>query len=146
MDKRADEPVVEVESQIAAPPDKVWEALTQVHSPMFMGAEMDTDFQQGSDYALRGEWQGRPFTDYGTIETAIPSREFTFTHWSGTPKPPESYNAVQVKIDKKGAGSAVTLSQFQRGKPVEVDDKAKAEFKNNWAMMLEGLKKAAEAA
>ena len=138
------EPVVEVETQIAARPDKVWTAMTQKKSPMFMGAIMDTDFQPGSDYTLHGEWQGRPFTDYGKIETALPGRELSFTHWSKTPEPPESYNAVRYQIAPQGSGSKVTLAQFQRGKAQHFDDKTKAEFKKNWSMMLEGLKKAAE--
>ena len=139
-----DEPVVEVETRIAAKPDKVWGAMTAKKSPMFMGATMDTNWQPGSPYTLKGEWQGRPFTDYGQIEIALPGRELSFTHWSKTPEPPESYNAVRYQIFPDGAGSKVTLTQFQRGKPQQFDDKAKAEFRKNWAMMLDGLKKAAE--
>ena len=139
-----DEPVVEVETRIAAMPEKVWAALTAKQSPMFMGATMDTDFQPGSPYTLHGEWQGRPFTDYGRIETAVPGKELSFTHWSKTPEPPESYNAVRYRIAADGTGSKVTLAQFQRGKHQSFDDKTGAEFKKNWSMMLDGLKKAAE--
>lgn len=139
-----DEPVVEVETHIAAKPDKVWAAMTARKSPMFMGATMDTDWQPGSDYTLKGEWEGRGFTDYGKIETALAGRELSFTHWSKTPEPPESYNAVRYQIMPAGSGSKVTLTQFQRGKPQTFDDKTRAEFKKNWSMMLEALKKAAE--
>jgi hypothetical protein len=38
----------------------------------------------------------------------------------------------------------VTLDQFDRGKPQNIDDKTRAEFRKNWTMMLDGLKKAAE--
>ena len=84
------------------------------------------------------------FTDYGEIETAEPGRELSFTHWSRTPEPPDSYNLVRYRITREGKGSRVRLAQFGRGKPHGFDDNAKAEFRKNWAMMLEGLKKASE--
>ncbi len=139
-----DEPVVSVDTTINAKPDAVWTAMTQRSSPMFMGAAMETDWKPGSKYTLKGEWAGKPFTDYGRIETAEPNRELSFTHWSKTPEPPESYNAVKVTLAPSGSGTKATLSQYARGKPQPVDDKARAEFRKNWAMMLDGLKKAAE--
>lgn len=144
MDKSADTPVVETEKTIHAPPAKVWAALTQKKSPMFMGATMDTDFKPGSHYTLKGEWNGNAFTDYGDIETAVKDKELTFTHWSKTEKPPESYNAVRITLTPTDSGTKATLSQMQRGKTQHFDDKQKAEFRKNWAMMLDGLKTAAE--
>ena len=140
-----EEAVVSVDSSIKASPDKVWAALTNKKSPMFMGATMDTDFKPGSKYTLKGEWNGNAFTDYGAIETAVSGKELSFTHWSRTPEPPESYNAVKVTLTPDGSGTKATLAQFARGKTQSFDDKAKAEFKRNWAMMLDGLKQAAEA-
>ena len=140
-----DQPVVEVDTTINASPDAVWTAMTNRKSPMFMGATMDTDWTPGSKYMLKGEWNGNSFTDYGEIETANAPKELMFTHWSKTEKHPESYNAVQVKLAALGKGTKATLAQFARGKAQSFDDKAKAEFKKNWAMMLDGLKTAAEA-
>lgn len=139
-----EQPVVEVETLINAAPDRVWSAMTAKQSPMFMGASMDTDWRPGSAYTLEGEWNGNAFTDYGKIETSLPGKELSFTHWSKTPEPPESYNAVRYRLEPVGASTRVTLSQFQRGKAQPVEDKTKAEFKKTWSMMLEGLKKAAE--
>ena len=144
MDQKIDSPVVEVETQIAASPDKVWAAMTNTKSPMFMGATMDTDWEPGSKYTLHGEWNGKAFTDYGEIESAVPAKELSFTHWAKTPEPPESYNAVRYRLQAEGKGTRVTLAQFARGKAQSFDDKTKAEFKKNWTMMLEGLKKAVE--
>lgn len=140
-----DEVVVEVEDTINAAPERVWKAMTQKTSPMFMGATMDTDWSQGSRYTLKGEWDGRPFTDYGEIEKADEPRELAFTHWSRTPEPPDSYNLVRMRIAPVDKGSRVTLAQIGRGTPQAYDDKAKAEFRKNWTTMLGGLKKAAEA-
>lgn len=139
-----DQPVVEVDTTIDAPPDAVWAAMTNRKSPMFMGATMETDWAPGSKYTLRGEWNGNKFTDYGEIETAGAPKELLFTHWSKTPEPPENYNAVRVRIAPDSTRSKVTLAQFARGKAQSFDDKTRAEFRKNWAMMLDGLKKAAE--
>ena len=144
MDAKADAPVVDVETTIAAAPDKVWAAMTNRTSPMFMGATMDTDWRPGSEYTLHGEWQGHAFTDYGVIETAMPGRELSFTHWAKTPEPPASYNAVKITLEPRGSGTTARLAQYARGEPQSFDDKTKAEFKKNWAMMLDGLKAAAE--
>ena len=138
-------PDIEVQTEIDADPKTVWSAMTQKKSPMFMGATMDTDWSPGSDYTLHGEFNGKSFTDYGEIETAEPSKELSFTHWSKTKERPESYNLVRYRIEADGTRSKVTLAQFARGKEQHFDDKAKAEFKKNWAMMLDGLKKASEA-
>jgi uncharacterized protein YndB with AHSA1/START domain len=141
-----DKPVVEVETSIDADPAKVWSAMTRTKSPMFMGATMETDWTPGSRYTLRGEWNGKGFTDYGEIETVEPNRELSLTHWSKTPERPESYNAVRYRIAPEGKGSKVTLAQFGRGKAKDFDDKTIAEFRKTWTMMLDGLKQAAEAA
>jgi uncharacterized protein YndB with AHSA1/START domain len=143
-EERMEQPVVEVDTLIDAEPAKVWAAMTNKQSPMFMGATMETDWRPGSRYTLRGEWNGNSFTDYGEIETAEPGKELSFTHWSKTPEPPESYHLVRYLLAPVGTRTRVTLDQFDRGKPQNIDDKTRAEFRKNWTMMLDGLKKAAE--
>jgi uncharacterized protein YndB with AHSA1/START domain len=140
-----EEPVVEVETRIAAHPATVWSAMTRTRSPMFMGATIETDWTPGSRYTLKGEWGGKGFTDYGEIETAEPNRELSLTHWSETPEPPESFNLVRFRIVPDGEGTRVTLAQFGRGRPKSFDERTKAEFRKNWTMMLDSLKQAAEA-
>jgi uncharacterized protein YndB with AHSA1/START domain len=139
-----DQPLVEVETTVNATPDKVWAAMTQTKSPMYMGARMETDWKAGSKYILKGEWNGNAFTDYGEIETAEPGKELSYTHWSKTPERPKSYNLVRTRIMPSGKGSKVALAQIPRGETQPVDDKTKAEFKKNWTMMLDALKTAAE--
>ena len=101
------EPVVEVDTTVDAPPDKVWTALTNKKSPMFMGATMDTDFKAGSKYTLKGEWNGNAFTDYGAIETAEPGKELSFTHWSKTP--------AAARELQRGPGADCPERQGQQG-------------------------------
>ena len=140
-----DELVVEVETKVDAKPDTVWTAMTNKKSPMFMGATMDSDWTPGSTYRLHGDWGGKPFEDFGEIETADAPEELAFTHWAKTKERPANYNFLRFRVVPDGEGSKVSLAQFNRGEPKAYDDKTKAEYKKNYAMMLDGLKKAAEA-
>ena len=139
-----DEPVVEVDTTINGDPQAVWKAMTSKKSPMFLGATMDTDWKPGSNYTLNGEWDGKPFTDHGEIETATVAKELSFTHWSKTKERPESYNLLRYQIEPDGTRTKVKLAQFTRGKAKSYDDKTKAEFKKTYGMMLDGLKSAVE--
>jgi uncharacterized protein YndB with AHSA1/START domain len=142
-----DEPVVEVETMIAAEPRTVWKAMTGKRSAMFPGTTVETDWRPGHPMTISGEWQGKPFTDHGEIETFEENEELSFTHWSGKEGEtrPVSYHVVRYRLEPDGENTKVTLSQFNEGEDTEIDDKTRAEFRKNWLMMLEGLKKSAEA-
>ncbi len=60
-----DQPLVEVEAEVEANAESVWRALTAEKSAMFMGADVDTDWREGSPIALNGEYNGKPFQDQG---------------------------------------------------------------------------------
>lgn len=138
-------PVVEVDTTIAAPPREVWKAMQA--GAMFPGTELDTDWQVGHPITLRGEWQGKSFTDRGEIRKVSEARELSFTHWSdrdGSGKRPASWHVVEYALEPSGDGTHVSLRQFNEGAETEVDDKTREEFRKNWAMMLESLKKTAE--
>ena len=100
----------------------------------------------GHPITFTGEWKGKKFK--GEIETFEAPKELAFTHWSamsGEEDRPENYNVVRFILKPKGEKTTVALSQINKGK-AEVDAKTKAEFKKNWQMMLDGLKKSVEAA
>src|SRR6476660_9621111 len=69
---------------IAAPPERVWEALTTSEqiSEWFFGVDTDSDWQVGSTLVHRGEYQGRPYEDRGEILELDPPKRFVHTHWS----------------------------------------------------------------
>jgi len=139
-----DDLVAEVETTVDAAPDAVWTAMTNKTSPMFMGATMDSTWSEGSSYRLHGEWGGKPFEDFGVIETSKVPKELSFTHWAKTKERPANYNFLRFSIAPDGRGCRVSLQQFSRGEPKAYDDKTRAEYKKTYAMMLDGLKKAAE--
>jgi uncharacterized protein YndB with AHSA1/START domain len=139
-------PVVQVGTTIAASPHQVWQAMRR--GAMFPGTTIDTDWKVGHPIVFNGEWQGRKFTDRGEIQTLSEDQELSFTHWSekdGEKKRPPSWHIVHYRLEPAGQRTKVTLSQFNEGEKTDVDAKTKAEFEKNWTMMLEGLKKTAEA-
>jgi uncharacterized protein YndB with AHSA1/START domain len=140
-------PVVEVDTTIAADPKTVWKAMTTKQSAMFPGTEVETDWEVGHPISFKGEWKGRPFKDKGEIQSFETEKELSFTHWSemsGEADRPENYHVVRYVLEPMGENTKVTLSQFNEGSKAEVDAKTRAEFKKNWQMMLDGLKKSAE--
>jgi uncharacterized protein YndB with AHSA1/START domain len=143
-EKIMQQPTVSVSTTIAATPDKVWKALTRKE---MMGAKVETDWQVGHPITFSGEWKGKPFKDMGEIQKFEQGKELSYTHWSDAARQeerPESYHLVRYELEPQGDKTRVTLSQTNMGKKTEVDEATKAEFKQTWSMMLDGLKKTAE--
>jgi uncharacterized protein YndB with AHSA1/START domain len=133
------------EVDIAAPPERVWAALTdpaQVKQ-YFFGAEVDTDWKVGSPIEWHGEYEGKSFTDKGKVLAADPGHELRYTHFSpmaGQPDEPENYHTLDYTLTDRDGTTHVTLTQDNNG---SADEAKRAE--ENWAGMLAGLKQVAEA-
>ena len=89
----------EVTTTIAAPVTTVWEAITTPHviKRWFFGVDTETDWNEGSPIVHRGEYQGMPYEDRGTIVRFEPGRRLVHTHWSsvsGLPDSDEHYQEV----------------------------------------------------
>jgi uncharacterized protein YndB with AHSA1/START domain len=136
------EPLITVETVIDADPSQVWTTLTQSPSPMFLGADVVSDWHKGSPLNMSGEFHGRQFHDHGEIRESEPGRRLAFTHFSGSQE--GGGNLVDIRLEPQGERTRVTLSQA----PLDGahPDPAKiAEFRKNWEMMLGSLKKATDA-
>lgn len=129
---------------INAAPERVWRALTdpaEVKQYMW-GSEVVTDWKQGSPIVYRGEWEGKPFEDKGTILEIDPPRWLKtsyFSPLSGKEDKPENYNIVSYRVEKEGAGSKLTVTQTNNP-----SEKAKTRAEGNWGMVLEAIKKMIE--
>lgn len=134
-------PLITVETLIEADASSVWDTLTQRKSAMFMGADVDTDWRQGSPLTMSGEFNGKPFKDHGEIRSSEPKRHLAFTHFSGAQT--GNGNLVDIRLDPQGERTKVTLSQTPQGGTTP-DDRKIAEFRKNWEAMLGALKKAVE--
>ena len=131
---------------INAPRDKVWKALVTpaaIKQYMF-GADVQSDWEEGSPITWSGEWQGKKFQDKGVILKIARDYALQYSHFSplsGRPDKPENYHTVTVELSDAGARTRVMLTQDNN--PTEA---IQSESEKNWTMMLRGLKKLVEGA
>ena len=137
--------IVDIEMRIAAPPDRVWTALTGPGATVMPMTKVETDWAVGHPIVFSGEWKGKAFEDHGEIKKVAEAKEVIFTHWSGNGPKPEDYHMVRYALSPDGDGTKVRLTQTNIGPKAEVDDATKAEFAKTFGMMLDTLKKSAEA-
>jgi uncharacterized protein YndB with AHSA1/START domain len=131
---------------IDAPVEKVWEALTtpDVIKRWFFGVDTETDWTEGGPIVHRGEYQGEPYEDKGTILKVEPPRRLVHTHWSpvsGLPDSPEHYQQVSWELSE-GDGSTV-LTVREENLPSE---EAKSVSEQGWTAALGALKELLEEA
>ena len=122
----------------------MWDALTnpdQIRKYMF-GTNVVSDWQVGSPIVWKGEWQGKPYEDKGTILKIEQERLVRYSHFSplsGQPDVPENYHTVTIELSGAGDRTRVSLSQDNNATQEEQEHSAA-----NWSMMLVSLKKLLE--
>jgi uncharacterized protein YndB with AHSA1/START domain len=125
---------------IDAPIERVWEALTtpEVIKRWFFGVDTTSDWKPGSALVHRGEYQGKPYEDRGTIEEINPPWLLVHTHWSpvsGLPDRPEHYQRVAWELAPRGEGTELTVTETNLPSP-----EAKRTSESAWSMALRNLK------
>lgn len=140
-------PRIEVQVRICADRQRIWDVMTRKQSAMFMGAEVDTDWREGSPITFTGTFNGKPYRDHGEIRVVECERHLAFTHVSGSSEQPnstENANVIDIWIEPEdGAMSLVRLTQsLPEGQTLDEDHIAA--FRANWQAMLDALKRAAE--
>ncbi len=136
--------VAQVTAWINAPVSRVWEALTdpEMIQEYLFGTQTITNWQVGSPIYWRGEWQGQPYEDKGTVLNLVPEKLIETTYWSsmgGLPDTPENYKTVTYTLQPENDGTLLTLTQDNNASE---EDKQHSE--QNWTMVLDGLKKLVE--
>ncbi|MCL5612173.1 MAG: SRPBCC domain-containing protein [Chloroflexi bacterium] len=129
---------------INASSEKVWNALVTPESikQYMFGTNVVSDWREGSPIIWKGEWQGKPYEDKGTILQFKQGQKIQYSHFSplsGVPDKPENYHVVTVELSANGNQTGVSLSQDNNANEEERKDSEK-----NWEMMLTGLKKFVE--
>ena len=140
-----DEHIARAETEIEAPPSRVWEALTdpdQIEQYMF-GSRVTTDWKPGSSIVWKGEYEGKPYEDKGEILEIEPERLLRMTHFSpmsGDEDVPENYHTLTYELEARNGSTRVSLTQ-------DGNDTAEAaeHSQANWEKMLSGLKATVEA-
>lgn len=136
--------VATAETDISAPPARVWSALTdptQIKRYMF-GSQVETNWKPGSAIVWKGEYQGRAYEDKGQIVAIEPQRRLVLTHFSpmsGQPDVPENYHTLTYVLEPRDEGTQVSLSQDNNASEEEA-----AHSRENWAAMLSALKELIE--
>ena len=136
--------VATAETDIAAPRQTVWDALTdpaQVEQYMF-GTKLRTDWQPGSPITWTGEWEGKPYEDKGEVVEVEPGSRLVVTHFSplsGQQDNPENYHRLTYELSDRDGGTHLSLSQDGNGSEDEAEHARK-----NWETMLGGIKELLE--
>jgi uncharacterized protein YndB with AHSA1/START domain len=130
---------------IGASPDRVWDGLTkpEIVKQWLYGVEVISDWKKDSPVIYRGEWDGKPYEDKGTIlEIEKPSvlRATYYSPLSGLEDRPENYNVVSYVLEPSGEGTKVTCTQTNCQTQEAADQAEK-----NWRQSLEKLKALLEA-
>ena len=103
--------------------------------------------KEGSSIVHRGEWNGKPYEDKGTIQSFDVDRRLAFTHWSPLSKledKPENYHIVSFDLRPINGSTEVVLTQINQSDNEPLTPEIRQEYAKNWAMLLEGLKKSVE--
>lgn len=139
----------QVRTTINAPPTAIWNALTTPSAlkQFFFGSDIVTDWNVGSPIRFRGNWNGKPYEDKGTIQTFDVDRRLAFTHWSPLSKledKPENYHIVSFDLRPTGGGTEVVLTQTNQSDSEPLTAENRKGYAKNWTMLLDGLKKVVE--
>ena len=129
---------------IDAPASKVWEAIT---NPEFIkqylfGAEVITDWKEGSPIIYKGIYQGKAYEDKGTVLKVESEKLLLITHWSplsGTADSPENYHQVSYDLAIEKDETHLTITQDNNASKEEQEQNS-----NFWKMALDGIKKLLE--
>jgi uncharacterized protein YndB with AHSA1/START domain len=131
---------------VDAPASRVWDVITDpaaVKEFMF-GADLETDWTVGGPIRWRGEWEGKPYEDKGTILEAEPGKKLVHTHFSplgGEEDKPENYHTLTWTLEDQGGATKLTLSQDNNA-----SEEAAAHSRGMWDMLVADVKKIAERA
>jgi uncharacterized protein YndB with AHSA1/START domain len=128
---------------IKAPVEKVWDALTnpEIIQQYLFGSHQETDWKVGSPVIWTGEYEGTTYTDKGTVLEYIPNQRLAFSYlssWSGKEDLPENYLEVSYTVKPVNEGTELTIVQSN------YDEEKVKHSENNWAMVIDGLKKIVE--
>lgn len=129
---------------INAPLDRVWAALTQPElvKQYFFGTDLVTTWEPQTPIYFRGEWEGKPYEDKGTVLSFVPlqSLEYNyFSSWSDVEDAPENYQIIRYKVKPLGAKTMLVIEQHN----IDTIDK-KVHSLQNWKGLMVEIKKLLE--
>ena len=138
--------VAHAEREIAAPPETVWDILTDPgpNPEIMFGARIDSTWRVGDRITWSGEWEGKAYEDHGEILEVEPGRTLRMTHFSpltGEEDVQENYHELEYRLTPTASGTRVTLTQ--NNNPTA---EAAEHSSGMWRSMLDGVAMVAERA
>jgi uncharacterized protein YndB with AHSA1/START domain len=130
--------------KIQAPVEEVWDALTnpeKIREYMY-GAEVVSDWLEGSHITWKGKYNGKTFEDTGVVLKCEPPVLLQYSHFSplsGADDKPENYHFVTIKLERRKSGTEVKLAQDNNG-----TEEVKLHSERRWAEMLGTMKQLIE--
>lgn len=123
---------------------KAWQALTDpaMIKEYLFGTNTKSDWKKGSSITYSGEWEGKQYTDKGTIIDIIPEKRLHTTYLSGNSSKEdkaENYANVIYELDPEDGQTRVTITQDNIDNDEQLDH-----TKKNWSMVLSSMKKLLE--
>lgn len=134
---------IQYKTIINAPIEKVWDALTnpEIVKQYLFGTEMITTWKVGDDIICKGEWEGQPYLDKGTVLEYVHNEKLSHTYlssWSGMEDKPENYLFVGYEVKQIDNGTELTISQ------TNYDEERAKHSEGNWASLIDEMKKIIE--
>jgi uncharacterized protein YndB with AHSA1/START domain len=135
---------VNKEIMVRAPIESVWDCLLdpEKSAEFFFGISFKSDLKKGSPIEWTGEWEGKSFTDRGIIldiEKPTLFRYDYFSALSGLPDSKENHQILTYTFDQVGDAVRLGISQTNI-----VTEAQRAHSEQNWATMLDMIKKKLE--
>jgi uncharacterized protein YndB with AHSA1/START domain len=126
--------------KLQASPSEVWRALTDPEEikKYFYGTNAVSDWKVGSSIVFKGEWEGQPYEDKGTILELIPGEKLVYNYWSsfsGQEDIPENYANITYQLTPQQDGTLLEITQDG----IESEEK-RAHSESSWRSVLESLK------
>lgn len=136
--------VAESAITIDAPPDRVWEVITDPEAvkEFMFGADLETAWTVGGPIVWRGEWEGKPYEDKGQILEVEPGRKLVHTHFSplgGEDDKPENYHTLTWTLEGQDGQTRLTLSQDNNA-----SEAAAEHSKGMWDMLVADVRRISE--
>lgn len=103
------------------------------------GTQVVSTWKKGDTVIYKGQWDGQPFEDRGTILVVEPSKTLQFSFFSassGLEDRPENYSLITYEIKLKDDSSTTLLVTQDNNPTQEAADLAAA----SWEMTLKQIK------
>ncbi len=127
---------------IEASATQVWEALVNpdISKRYFYGADVKSDWKEGSSITFEGEYNGHKYLEKGIIMNYKPYFQLQYSHWSnleGVADIPENYRTWTFDLVETENGTQLTITEDNI--PTEKQQLRSDEFWTNVLLTIKNL-------